>query len=213
MNLTLELVMIRVLIVEDEVFIANDIASTLAKIDYTVSGIAYDSEKALHELKHNCPDIVLLDINLEGEQDGVDIAHEINARFEIPFIYLTSYGDKQTIERAKRTRPMGYIMKPFNETDLYSAVEIALYNYARMHHPINFNIQSLNQKLLSPLTAKEFEILCDIYDGKTNQQLAEKHFISKNTVKTHVKHIFDKLKVQSRVEAITQLRTLFQSKL
>lgn len=199
---------IRVLIVEDEVPIANDIANILEGIDYQVSGIAYNSDKALSELKYNCPDIVLLDINLEGEKDGIDIAHIIRSQYELPFIYLTSYGDKSTIERAKLTRPMGYIIKPFNETDLFSTLEIALYNYSQLHYPINFDMDKLNNKLLSKLTTKEFEILCDIYDGKTNQQLANKHFISRNTVKTHIKHLYDKLDVESRVEAITTLRTL-----
>ncbi len=199
---------IRVLIVEDEVPIANDIANILEGIDYQVSGIAYNSDKALSELKYNCPDIVLLDINLEGEKDGIDIAHIIKSQYELPFIYLTSYGDKGTIERAKLTRPMGYIIKPFNETDLFSTLEIALYNYSQLHYPINFDMDKLNNKLLSKLTTKEFEILCDIYDGKTNQQLANKHFISRNTVKTHIKHLYDKLDVESRVEAITTLRTL-----
>ncbi len=199
---------IRVLIVEDEVPIANDIANILEGIDYQVSGIAYNSDKALSELKYNCPDIVLLDINLEGEKDGIDIAHIIKSQYELPFIYLTSYGDKGTIERAKLTRPMGYIIKPFNETDLFSTLEIALYNYSQLHYPINFDMDKLNKKLLSKLTTKEFEILCDIYDGKTNQQLANKHFISRNTVKTHIKHLYDKLDVESRVEAITTLRTL-----
>ena len=201
---------IRVLIVEDEVPIANDIAETLEGIDYEVSGIAYDSDKAMHELKYNCPDIVILDINLEGEKDGVDIANVIKSKYELPFIYLTSYGDKKTIERAKLTRPMGYIMKPFSPTELFSTLEIALYNYSQLHYPLNFDIDKLNSKLLSKLTAKEFEILCDIYDGKTNQQLESKHFISRNTVKTHIKHLYDKLNVQSRVDAITTLRRLLQ---
>ena len=201
---------IRVLIVEDEVPIAQDIANILEGIDYVVSGIAYHADKALSELKYNCPDIVLLDINLEGEKDGIDIANIIKSQYELPFIYLTSYGDKNTIERAKPTRPMGYIIKPFDETDLFSALEIALYNFSQMHYPLNFDMEKLNAKLLSKLTAKEFEILCDIYDGKTNQQLANKHFISRNTVKTHIKHLYDKLNVESRVEAITSLRTLLR---
>ncbi len=199
---------IRVLIVEDEVTIANDIANILEGIDYEVSAIAYDSERALNELKHNCPDIVLLDINLEGEMDGIDIANVIKSNYEIPFVYLTSYGDKKTLERAKLTRPMGYIMKPFDETDLFSTLEIALYNYSQIHYRLNFNLENLNSQLLSNLTAKEFEILCDINDGLTNKQLEAKHFISRNTVKTHIKHIYDKLDVRSRMELVGKLRKL-----
>lgn len=201
---------IRVLIVEDEVPIANDIATILEGIDYKVSAIAYDSERALNELKHNLPDLVLLDINLEGEMDGIEIAQVIKSKYEIPFIFLTSYGDKNTLDRAKLTRPMGYVMKPFDETDLFSTMEIALYNFSQMYYPHNFDIDTLNNKLLSKLTAKEFEILCDIYDGKTNQQLADKHFISRNTVKTHIKHLYDKLDVKSRMETVSKLRMLMR---
>ena len=201
---------INVLIVEDEVPIANDIAQTLKEIGYGVAGIAYNSEKALSELRRKRPDIVLLDINLGSRKDGIELAHIINSKFEVPFIFLTSYGDKRTLDRAKLTRPMGYIVKPFDRTDLFSTLEIALYNYSRMHYPVNFNIETLNSKLDSKLTAKEFEILCDIYEGKTNLQLAEKHFISRNTVKTHIKHLYDKLSVKSRVEAITLLRNLLR---
>jgi len=195
---------IRVLIVEDEVTIANDIANILEGIDYQVSAIAYDSERALNELKHNCPDIVILDINLEGEMDGIDIANIIRSSYEIPFVYLTSYGDKKTLERAKLTRPMGYIVKPFDESDLFSTLEIALYNYSQMHYRLNFNLENLNKKLLSNVTAKEFEILCDINDGMTNKQLTAKHFISQNTVKTHIKNIYRKLEVNSRAEAVSK---------
>src|SRR5687767_13520765 len=104
---------IRVLIVEDEPLIAENIAMYLNNNDFTVSGIAYDDEEAFKELNVNPPDAVLLDVNLESSKDGIDIAEYINAHNRIPFVYLTSYSDKAIVERAKKTNPAGYIVKPF----------------------------------------------------------------------------------------------------
>ena len=197
---------IRVLIVEDEVLIAEDIAAVLEDYDYQVSGIAHKVSEAFYQLENNPPDIVLLDVNLNDEKDGVDIGAHILEQYDLPIIYLTAYADKATIERAKYTRPMGYIVKPFEDKDIFTSIEIALYNYASMLKPVQFDRMLLNKKLLNPITEKEFEIAKDIYEGKTNRQLAAKHFISINTVKTHVKNLYDKLDVGSRSEAIVCLR-------
>ena len=197
---------IRVLTVEDEPIIARDIAATLEGIDYSVSGIALSGRKALAELENNLPDIALLDINLGGEPDGIRLGDTIRRQYEIPFIYLTSHADRATVERAKYTLPMGYIVKPFDEKDLFTTLEIALFNYSQFRFPVRFDLEKLNARLLSKLTPKEFEILQDLYEGKTNQQLAARHYISLNTVKTHVKHLYEKLDVQSRPGAIVLAR-------
>ena len=199
---------IRVLVVEDEPLIAEDIRETLDNIDFEVSGVAYDGDAALHELGNNTPDIVLLDINLGSEIDGIDIAEIINKRYQIPFIYLTSYADRSTVDRAKHTRPMGYIVKPFDERDLFTTLEIALYNFSLAQPKIELNLEHLNSKLLGKLTQKEFEILTSIFEGKTNRQMADEHYISLNTIKTHVKNLYDKLDVHTRTQAIAKLREM-----
>jgi DNA-binding NarL/FixJ family response regulator len=199
---------IRVLVVEDEPLIAEDIRETLDNIDFEVSGVAYDSDVALHELSSNTPDIVLLDINLGSNIDGIDIAEIINKRYQIPFIYLTSYADRSTVDRAKHTRPMGYIVKPFDERDLFTTLEIALFNFSQAQPKIELNLDHLNTKLLGKLTQKEFEILTSIFDGKTNRQMADEHYISLNTIKTHVKNLYDKLDVHTRTQAIARLREM-----
>ncbi len=199
---------IRVLVVEDEPLIAEDIRETLDNIDFEVSGVSYDSDSALDELASNTPDIVLLDVNLGSELDGIDIAEIINKKYQIPFIYLTSYADRGTVDRAKHTRPMGYIVKPFDERDLFTTLEIALFNFSLSQPKIDLNLDNLNRKLLGKLTQKEFEILTSIFDGKTNRQMADEHFISLNTIKTHVKNLYDKLDVHTRTQAIAKLRNL-----
>ncbi|MBL7803459.1 MAG: response regulator transcription factor [Saprospiraceae bacterium] len=199
---------IRVLIVEDEPLIAHDIAATLQGFDYTVAGIAPNGAKALVELQQNTPDFVLLDISLGSEPDGIQLGALIRDRFDIPFVYLSSHSDAGTLDRAKHTLPMGYLVKPFDEKGLFTTIEIALFNFARLRKPLRLGIEDLNARLLSKLTPREFELLVDIYDGKTNGQLAERHFISANTVKTHVKNLYAKLNVQSRAEAIVLLRKM-----
>lgn len=197
---------IRVLIVEDEPLVAHDIASTLSGINYEVSGIAYTVAKARHQLATNLPDIVLLDIHLGTDTDGIMLAELIRQQYQIPFVYLTAYADAGTLERAKRTLPMGYLVKPYDERDLFATLEIALYNFGQLQGPVHFDLEQFNASRVSKLTPREFEILQDLYEGKTSQQLCDKYFISLNTVKTHIKHLYEKLNVQSRAELMVLVR-------
>ena len=201
---------IRVLVVEDEPLIAEDIRETLDNIDFYVSGVAYNSDAALAQLEDNTPDIVLLDVNLGSEKDGIEIAEIINQKFNLPFIYLTSYADRATIDRAKHTHPMGYVVKPFDEKDLFTTLEIALFNFNQKQPLVQLNLERINKSLLSKLTQKEFEILCSIFEGKTNRQMAEDHFISLNTIKTHIKKIYDKMDVHTRTLAVAKIRDFLQ---
>ena len=201
---------IRVLIVEDEPLIAENISMYLNNHNFAVSGIAYDDEEALAELKNNPPDAVLLDVNLESAKDGIEIAEYINNNNRIPFVFLTSYSDKTIVERAKRTNPAGYIVKPFNEQTLYTTLEIALANFATRanQHVPKLSLQKINMNLPGPLSDREFEVLELIYEGKTNQQICDLLFIAMNTVKRHVTNAYFKLDVNNRSGAITVLREL-----
>lgn len=197
---------IQVLVVEDEPLIAEDIRETLDNIDFSVSAVVYDSSSALEQLESNLPDIALLDVNLDSEMDGIQIADLINEKYHIPFVFLTSYADRDTVDRAKRTRPMGYIVKPFDENDLFTTLEIALFNYSQSLPAVETTIEDINRKIVGELTQKEFEVLLSLKEGKTNQQMAEEHFISVNTIKTHIKNIYDKLDVNSRTMAVARFR-------
>lgn len=201
---------IRILIVEDEPLIAENISMYLNNHNFAVSGIAYDDEEAIAELKNNPPDAVLLDVNLESAKDGIEIAEYINNNNRIPFVFLTSYSDKTIVERAKRTNPAGYIVKPFNEQTLYTTLEIALANFATRanQHVPKLSLQKINMNLPGPLSDREFEVLELIYEGKTNQQICDLLFIAMNTVKRHVTNAYFKLDVNNRSGAITVLREL-----
>lgn len=200
----------KILIVEDEPIIAENISLYLDNNDFEVSGIAYDAEEAFEQLKVNTPDAVILDINLESDRDGIDIADTINKNFHLPFLFLTSYSDKNTLDRAKRVKPDGYIVKPFNERTILASLEIAISNYAeKQHHGLpELNMEKLNRFLASPLSDREFDILRLVYQGITNSQIAETVFISLNTVKTHLKNIHLKLDANTRLEVINKLRSL-----
>lgn len=200
----------KILIVEDEPIIARNIAVYLNNNDFVVSGIAYDDEEAIVQLKENTPDAVLLDINLDCETDGIEIAEYINRRVNIPFLFLTSYADKETLERAKKTEPSGYVVKPFNEKALLASLEIAISNFAkRSNQQIPFiHIEKINSHLPSPVSEREFNVLQCIYEGKPNRQIAETLFVSYNTIKKHINNAYLKLDVNSRSTAIVRLREL-----
>ncbi|HNR15157.1 MAG TPA: response regulator transcription factor [Chitinophagaceae bacterium] len=201
---------VRVLIVEDEPLIAEDIATALINNDFTVSAIVYSKDDALAELKNNPPDLVVLDINLNGGEEGIEIAKVINEKYFLPFVYLTSYSDKLTLIHAKNTEPAGYIVKPFSDAGLFAAMEIAVYNHAqksKLRFP-ELNDDVINRHLPSPLSEREFGVVQLIYNGKTNNQIAEDLFISINTVKAHIKNIHQKLDADSRSTLIARLRKL-----
>jgi len=198
----------RVLIVEDDPLIAEDISESLQEIGYEIAGIAYDADEAMGLIASNKADITILDVNLGSEIDGIEIGDHIQKTHGTPFIYLTSYADKGTIERAKHTRPMGYIVKPFDERDLYTALEIALFNHGLGDTQETISLEKLNTKLNSNITPKEYEIILQVMDGLANKQLAETNFVSLNTIKTHLKNIYDKLGVNSRTQVIAKIRHL-----
>lgn len=201
---------IKVLIVEDEPVIATNISMYLNNNDFSVSGIAYDYDEAIFQLQDNTPDAVILDIGMENNDDGINIANVINTQYRIPFIFLTSYADKETLQKAKQVEPSGYIVKPFNEKTLLASLEIAISNFANKvnHQSPELDIDKLNKHLLSPLTEREFEVLQNIYNGKTNNQIADGMFISVNTIKAHLKSAYLKLDTSSRSTTIKRLREL-----
>lgn len=200
----------RILIVEDEPLIAEDISESLVKNEFEVTDIAYTKTEALQQLETNLPDMALLDINLNNKMDGIEIAEAIQQRYQIPFIFITSYSDKSTLEKAKVTEPAGYLVKPFNEAGLYSSIEIAFYNHTqktKRNYP-EISLSKLNRNLSEPVSDREFDLLKLIYEGKTNRQIAETLFISANTVKKHINNVYLKLDATSRSTALVKMREL-----
>jgi CheY-like chemotaxis protein len=118
---------INILIVEDENIIANDIKMALEKFGYNVIDIVRSGELAIQMVEETNPDLVLVDIKLEGKLDGIEIAGTIQEEYNLPVILITAYSNRRMIDEAKMKAPYGYITKPFEDKELYSSIEIALH--------------------------------------------------------------------------------------
>ncbi len=122
----------RILIVEDEPFIAENLQEMLSIFGYEDTEIANSANQAIKAIKTSRPDMILLDVKIKGDQDGIELGGIIQTQYKIPFLYITSYSDKETVSRAKHTNPLGFIVKPFTKDDVYAAIEVALYNKNRL---------------------------------------------------------------------------------
>ncbi|MFB2835779.1 EAL domain-containing protein [Floridanema evergladense] len=120
---------IKILIVEDELIVAENIYRNLNQQGYEVVDVVSTGEEAIKEAIANHPDLVLMDIMLPGDIDGVKAAHTIYTQLQIPIVYMTAYADNDTLEKAKHTKPYGYLVKPFKPQDLRTTIEIALERY------------------------------------------------------------------------------------
>ena len=119
----------QILVVEDEPIVSLDLQQRLEKMGYRVPVVVASGEEAIESTQDSTPDLVLMDINLHGEMDGVEAAEQIRARHQIPVVYLTAYSNDQTLSRAKITEPFGYLLKPFEERELQTTIEIALHKH------------------------------------------------------------------------------------
>ncbi|MCP4716605.1 MAG: PAS domain S-box protein, partial [Deltaproteobacteria bacterium] len=117
----------QIMVVEDELILAEDIRSNLTALGYSVPDAAVSGEEAIHQADEIRPDLVLMDIKLQGKMDGIEAAEQIRVRFDIPVIYLTAFSDAATLQRAKITEPFGYIIKPAETRELHATIEMALY--------------------------------------------------------------------------------------
>lgn len=115
-------------VVEDEVIIADNLCAILISLGYEVAEPVATYEEALFMIRNEKPDLLLLDIQLAGKRDGIELAMEINREERIPFIFLTANADVATVQRAKEAEPAAYLVKPFNKNELYAAIEICLFN-------------------------------------------------------------------------------------
>jgi two-component system, LytTR family, response regulator LytT len=122
---------VKILVVEDEFIIASYMEDCLQKSGYHVLATCSNYEEAAGVLADELPDMVLLDINLKGKKTGIDLAQLINEQYQIPFIYVTSLSDKKTVDEAKQTAPYAYLVKPFDEEEIYASIETALVKSAQ----------------------------------------------------------------------------------
>ncbi|MDP8220614.1 MAG: ATP-binding protein [Candidatus Stygibacter frigidus] len=151
---------VKVLIVEDERIIAESIKLSIEKLNYSVCGIQAWGEKVTSTIEELQPDLILMDIRLRGEMSGVQAAAIIKDKFDLPVVFLTSYSDDKTIQNAKHTYPYGYLVKPFEERELYATIEIALFKHRTSQELEKYrnHLEQLVDERTSELNKVNFEL-------------------------------------------------------
>lgn len=185
----------KVLIVEDEFTIALDLKKRLTEKGYDVLGMAKNYKEALAQLEQNTPDVILLDINLNDEKDGIELGKKIRSQQSTPIIFVTSYADNDIFEKAvNEVSPEGYLVKPIRDNELYRTLKIVL--------------KSIDENDLTPppyvtnLSEREKEVMQCLKDGSTDIDIADTLHISVTTVRTHLRRAYSKLLLKNRVEAV-----------
>ncbi|MFB3763976.1 MAG: PAS domain S-box protein [Methanotrichaceae archaeon] len=143
-----------ILIVEDEGILAIELKDRLEKISYNVPATASSGEEAIELASKYKPDLILMDIVLKGDMDGIEAASKIRSNLKVPIIYLTAYADNDTVKRAKITEPFGYLVKPYNDKELQVALEMALYRHEmdqlrESHHWLETVLRSMSDCVIA----------------------------------------------------------------
>lgn len=195
----------KILIVEDEVLIAEEIKYSLTSLGYSVVGHAMNGDKALDLFARQDADLVLLDINIKGSRNGIDLGGVLREKYDIPFVYLTSFSDENTLNQAMATMPYGYIVKPFNENDLKVNIQLAMNKHQREQQKQENSKEYLENKFGKEITSREYSVLKCFMAGNTYKEVAAHLDISINTVKSYQKRLYELFEVESKAELVRKL--------
>ncbi len=198
----------RVLVVEDDPITAHDLRQTLTDLGFNVPATIGNGLEVQAFIEKEQVDLALLDIQLSGSLSGIDIAHYINARRPIPFVFLTGLADYQTLDAAKLTLPAAYLTKPFRIMDLKASLELALHNFRRQYRPYRLTLEEVNAVALAVVTPREFDMLQLLLQGYSNRQIADELSVSLSTVKTHLYNLYSKLGVNNRTATLAKIANL-----
>ncbi len=213
--------LIKILVVEDEFIVAADLKARLNKMGYKVVGTAASGLEAIEKVWKESPDIVLMDIVLKGEMDGIAAAEAIKQGYNIPIIFLTAYADQNTFSKAKTTEPFGYICKPFQEKNLRMAIEVALQRHGietkqqqdliaaqqseyESINQLNFQTEEVSRtihELRTPLTTILASIkLLEISKGQTETELQNKYLRLLKSSSTKLENLIDDILLLAKAE-------------
>ena len=187
--------MLKILLIEDEFIISKDIKTQLGKNSFAQVTIAKDYNSAFYLFTSNTYDLIISDINLNTNKDGIEIITEFSKIKKVPVVYLTAYSDKDVIKRAEKTMPFAYILKPYNNNQLKVTINLAILNFKKDLKTIEEN--SENTEKLDLLTNREKEILIVLSTGKITREIGVLLGISDNTVEQHKKNIKKKLDLKT----------------
>jgi len=182
----------KILIIEDEKIIALDIKATLAEAGYNVIGICNGTQDIVKECRLKQVEIILCDIYLKGNKNGIELMHDIQKNKYIPVVFITAYSTNEVIKDLNKIKNDGYIVKPFTDDQLLATIKLIVEKYYKADNPTN-------------LTEKEKQIIFHLINGLTNNEIAEQINISPHTVRTHRKNIYSKLNVHNVSQMAVQI--------
>ncbi|NOQ75075.1 MAG: response regulator [Crocinitomix sp.] len=195
--------MLRLIIIEDEFFAANHLNNLVTSLDYKVQGIYHSGEDFLQETDWEF-DAALLDIILEKDLSGLDVAAVLKKK-GIPFIFLTANEDDSTLQRASKLSPSAYLTKPFKNIDVSASLSILANRIEDLRELSYHSLLRENDLTTEPLTSREIDVLKGLVEEQTTSEICASLFISKNTVKYHIKNLYRKLDVNTRDEICTKI--------
>ncbi|WKK74440.2 response regulator transcription factor [Marivirga salinae] len=185
-----------ILIIEDELLIAQDLSYLVEDLGFKCIGIAKNYERAMFLFNTNDVHLILCDINIEGDKDGIETVFALNKIKKIPVIYLSAYSDQELIKRITDSSTFGYLVKPYNERSLEVAINMAINKFYQNE------FKAVNKDFLSNFTSREIEIIKLLAAGKSSLEIADILFISPQTVSKHRSNILKKSGCKSSTELI-----------
>ncbi len=192
--------MLKILLIEDEFIIIKDIKILLSKNNFALVDDARNYNSAIDLFTKNTYDLVISDINLNDVKDGIEIITEFSKIKKVPVVYLTAYSDTDIVNRAEKTMPFAYILKPYNNNQLKVTINLAILNFNKKSKSIEENLK--NTAKLDLLTCREKEVLVTLSMGKISKEIADILSISPYTVEEHKKNIKKKLNLTTIGELI-----------
>lgn len=195
---------ITVLVVEDNELHAEKIIFCMNELSYKLIDLVDNAQECLELIPKTNPDILLLDINIQGHLNGIELAEIIKKDYDIPIIYTTSLTNRETLQKAIKTQPEAYLNKPIEISALATSIEIAIYknkneNKVENHKKLILTkVKNLTKQF--NLTVREVDLLLFLISGYDNNHIADNLFISVNTVKYHSRNLYEKLNINSRSE-------------
>jgi len=192
-----------ILIVDDNLAVSELLEMMLEENGYNVVGIADSAEKAMSLAGKHRPTVIFMDIMLKGKVDGIDVAERILKKYDISVIFLSGYDDQELVERAKRVRPLAFLMKPVNERQIVVELEVALYQINKKKEHGLFADDDFPTELppmYADLTPAEIRVASLVRKGKCTKEIADALDVSDQTVMWHRKNIRRKLHISNKGE-------------